>query len=111
MAKLGTLKLTGASGTIYDFNVYSADAVWVEGLACVYYISKRIEKAGGGGNHAHIYVGETEDLAERYVDHHKQACFDRHRYNCISIHQQSTVQTRLRIEKDLIEALDPPCNG
>lgn len=64
MAKLGTMQLKGASGTAYDFNVYSADANWTDGLACVYYVSKRTAKAAGGADHKHIYVGETEDMKE-----------------------------------------------
>ncbi len=111
MAKLGTMQLKGASGTAYDFNVYSADANWTDGLACVYYVSKRTAKAAGGADHKHIYVGETEDMKERHVDHHKQACFERHGYNAISIHRESNAQAHLRIEADLVRGLDPVCNG
>jgi hypothetical protein len=111
MAKLGTLQLKGASGTTYGFNVHTADAIWADGLACVYYVSKRTEIPGGAGDHTAIYVGETEDMKERHLDHHKQECFDRHGCNAISIHRESNAQTRLRIEADLRRALDPPCNG
>jgi hypothetical protein len=111
MAKIGTLKLTGASGTVYEFNVYNADVTWKEGLACVYYVSKRTPKEDGGGSHAAIYVGETEDMSARHLDHHKQDCFEKHGYNAISIHQESDARARLRIEADLIKALDPTCNG
>jgi hypothetical protein len=111
MAKLGSLQLKGASGTTYDFSVHTADANWSDGLACVYYVSKRTEKPGGGGSHAAIYVGETEDMKARHLDHHKQACFERHGYNAISIHRESSEQTRLKIEADLVRALALPCNG
>lgn len=111
MAKLGTLNLKGASGKVYEFDVYSADANWKAGIACVYYVSRRTEKNDGGFEHAKIYVGETEDMKERHLDHHKQECFVRQKYNSISIHKESNAQSRLRIEKDLVAALDPPCNG
>jgi hypothetical protein len=111
MAKIGSMRLTGASGMIYEFNVYRADANWIEGLACVYCVSKRTPKSDCGGTHNYIYIGETEDMAARHLDHHKQECFERHGYNAISIHRESDAQTRLRIEADLVKALDPPCNG
>jgi hypothetical protein len=111
MAKLGTLTLKGVSGTEYAFDVYPADANWADGIACVYYVSKRTTKADGGGTHAAIYIGETEDLKNRHVDHHKQECFERNGYNCISIHHESNASARLRIETDLVKAINPPCNG
>lgn len=110
MAKIGTLTLKGASGATYSFDVYPADANWAENIACVYYVSKRTEKPGGGGSHTAIYVGETEDLKDRHADHHKQKCFEKHGYNCISIHHEKSAKARLQIEEDLREAYDPPCN-
>lgn len=111
MAKLGTLTLKGASGKSYDFNVYSSGGDWKEGVACVYYVSKRTKKSDGSGNHTHIYVGETEDLKDRMASHHKQACFDKHNYNAVSVHRKSGgASARQTVEQDLIKALKPPCN-
>jgi hypothetical protein len=110
VAQIGPLKLTGASGRVYQFTVYSADTVWKDGVACVYYISKRTQKPEGGGSHAAIYVGETQDLKNRHLDHHKQQCFERHGYNCISLFIENSSERRLLIEKDLVEAVKPPCN-
>lgn len=107
MAKLGTLTLTGASGTKYEFTVYSSDTDFRSGVACVYYISHRDNSA----KHTNIYVGQTEDVSDRHEDHHKQDCFEKHGYNAISLHLEESERTRLRIEKDLIASLDPPCNG
>jgi hypothetical protein len=84
---------------------------WAAGVACVYYVSKRTPKPEGGGTHAHIYIGETQDIKDRFANHHCQECFERHGYNCISILQESNAQRRLTIESDLVRALDPPCNG
>jgi hypothetical protein len=112
MAKLGELILKGASGTSYTFDVYPSDVTWKDGIACVYYVSKRTPKADGtGGTHAVIYVGETEDLKNRHVDHHKQECFDQHGCNAISILQEGDAKRRLQIEADLVKGLNPPCNG
>jgi predicted GIY-YIG superfamily endonuclease len=102
-----TLTLKGASGTNYQFAVYTSDTVWNANVACVYYMSKR----DNTGTHTKIYVGETGDMKTRHVDHHKQECFDRHGCNAISILQEGNGQRRVQIETDLIKALDPPCNG
>lgn len=111
MTELGTLTLTGQSGTEYTFDVYPADTDWNPGVACVYYISNRTPKSDGGWTHSAIYIGETNDLRDRLANHHKQACFDRHDYNAISIYQLSDSDDRLIAEDDLITAIDPPCNG
>lgn len=110
MSKLGSLTLTGASGTEYGFDVYSSDTSWKDDVSCVYYISHREVKADGGGTHTKIYIGETSDLKDRLSNHHKQSCFDRHDYNAISIHQEANETRRLGIEADLIDALNPQCN-
>ncbi len=69
------------------------------------------EDADGTGTHSQIYVGETEDLKERMADHHKQSCFESNGYNAISIHRESNHYSRAAVEKDLIDSLNPPCNG
>jgi len=110
MSKLGTLTLKGQSGTEYDFNVYKWDTDF-EDIGAVYYISKRTEKPDGYGTHTKIYIGQTGDMLERFGDHHKSECFENHDVNAISIHQEANESTRLTIEEDLIDALNPPCNG
>jgi predicted GIY-YIG superfamily endonuclease len=102
-----TISLKGASGNTYTFDVYTADTNWRDSVACVYYVSKR----DSSGNHTNLYVGETEDLKSRHLDHHKQQCFERNGYNAISILMESNATKRLQIEKDLVRALKPPCNA
>jgi predicted GIY-YIG superfamily endonuclease len=102
-----TITHKGASGNAYAFDVYTSDTDWRDGAACVYYVSKR----DSAGNHIHIYVGETEDLKNRHLDHHKQQCFERSGYNCISILMESNATKRLQIEKDLVRALTLSCQG
>ena len=110
MEKTATLILTGALGIKYTFNVYPYGTKF-KAIGAVYYISKRTEKADGTGSHDKIYIGETEDLSVRFDNHHKEPCFKMHNANCISIYQESDEEKRLIIEKDLIDALNPPCNG
>ncbi len=110
MAKLGILTLRGVSGKKYEFNVYDAKVDWQEDIACVYYVSKREVGSDKTGSHTAIYIGETGDLKTRHENHHRQQCFERHGYNCISVHLEPDQSTRLAIETDLIKAYDPPCN-
>jgi hypothetical protein len=55
-------------------------------------------------------VGQTGDLSNRPLNHHKKACFDRHGANALLILLESSERSRLAIERDLITALNPPCN-
>jgi hypothetical protein len=57
MAKYGTITFEGVSGTAYKFTAYSLDTSFKEGYGAVYFITKRTEKAEGGGSHTEIYVG------------------------------------------------------
>jgi len=109
MAKLGTVTLTGLSGNKYKFNVYPFNTTFKE-LGAVYYISNRTEN-NGKGSHSKIYIGMTGDLSTRFDNHHKEKCFNKRNANCKSILIEKNKETRLEIEADLIEALNPPCNG
>jgi len=110
MCKLGTLVLEGESGNKYDFNVYNWGAN-LSDIGAVYYISNRYKDSDGDWTHQRIYIGQTSDLSERFDDHHKAQCFEDHDANAISIHQEANESTRLTIEEDLIDALNPTCNG
>lgn len=106
MAKISTLTLTGASGRQYQFDVYPLDTEF-NSVAAVYAITKRNASA----NHTIIYIGQTDDLSERFDNHHKATCFKRQGANCVCIHVEKNEETRLAIERDLIKNYDPPCNG
>jgi hypothetical protein len=110
MAKLADYTITGKSGTKYTFGMYAYPGSW-NSVACVYIITKREVKTDGKGYHTHIYVGETEDLADRHDDHHKSDCFEKHGGNCIGILMEKGGQRRLDIETDIRNNGDKwPCN-
>ena len=71
MAKLGALKLTGASGQTYDFEVYDLNDDF-NAVGAVYTITHRARNEDGGYSHTVIYIGETSDLSTRFDDHHKK---------------------------------------
>ena len=110
MAKVGELTLIGKSGSSYEFSVYAIDTNF-RAVGAVYYISKRTSKPEGGGSHTALYVGQTEDLSERFNNHHKMDCCKKKGANCISVHLDGNEKSRLKKESDLVDAINPPCNG
>lgn len=106
MAKISTLSLKGASGRQYEFDVYPLDTEF-NSVGAVYAITKR----DASRNHTVIYIGQTDDLSERFDNHHKASCFYRHSANCVCIRAENNEETRLAIEKDLIANYNPTCNG
>ena len=109
MPKLGTLFLKGKSGTSYPFVVYSLDSNFSK-IPAVYVVTDR-HKNEESYSHNIIYIGQTDNLKERFENHHKQNCFDKHNANVLCIHQESSEKKRLTIETDLIEVKNAPCNG
>mgnify|MGYP001565336527 CR=1 FL=1 len=58
-----------------------------------------------------VYAGETEDLSERFNDHHKMPCIKRNGATHIHAHLNDSEDARLDEEADLIAKWSPPCNG
>jgi hypothetical protein len=109
MAKLADYPVTGKSGAKYTFEVYHKDSSWNE-VGAVYLVTKRTIKPDGGGEHMHIYVGQTENLKERFANHQKEECFASHGANCVCVSQVSSEQSRLAIEADILAEGKWPCN-
>ncbi|MEI8341203.1 MAG: hypothetical protein WCH43_06660 [Verrucomicrobiota bacterium] len=110
MPKLCDLILTGASGKKYTLEAYPLSTTF-KALGGIYAISKRILNQDKTGTHTVLYVGQTGDLSARFNDHHKEDCWTRNSANCISILLEGTEARRLAIESDLVNAINPPCNG
>jgi len=109
MASLGTIIFKGKSGKEYTFNIYNLDSSWDE-IAVVYVVTRAEPKPNGGNTHQVIYIGETDNLKERFSNHHKQSCFDKNKANRLCTFHVIDNETRLAIESDLIGSHDTPCN-
>ena len=109
MTKLGTIAFTGVSGSKYEFTAYSRNTEF-KAVGAVYFMTRRQKKSGAKYSHTLIYVGETGDLSGRPLSHHRKACFDKEGANCVCIYLEGTKTTRLKIETDLRDNYDPPCN-
>lgn len=110
MASLGALTLTGKSGKKYDFEIFGFNTNF-NAVPGVYAVTKREQTGNGNWTHTVIYIGQTEDMAERHDDHHKEACFKRNQANCLCYHRDGNEASRLAKEGDLTAAYNPTCNG
>lgn len=109
MTKFGTVTFTGSSGQNYTFSAYYRDTTF-NSVGAVYFMTKRAKKSDNTFSHTRIYVGETGDLSNRPLNHHRKACFDRNGANCVCIYLENNQKQRYAIEHDLLEKYDPPCN-
>jgi excinuclease UvrABC nuclease subunit len=98
---------TGASGAKYSFYVYP----WGTDLRQVGGVYMILRKESQNGNYDVLYVGQTNDLSERFDNHHKQPCFDRNRKTHIAAMVEPSEVRRLKIEADLIKKYNPSCNS
>jgi len=100
-----TITATGESGTQYEFQIFPWGTSFNR-VAAVYLVLKKQPN-----QYTVLYVGETEDLKERFENHHKQGCFDRNGKTHIGVLQEGIGTRRLRIEADLVANYNPTCNG
>jgi hypothetical protein len=104
MAKLGTIAL-GKPGQSYAFNIYERNTDF-KAIGAVYVMSK----VNKDDRYKIIYVGQTGNLSDRPVNHHKTECFDEHGADKLLIHAEEHEKTRLEIETELVRYYNPPCN-
>jgi predicted GIY-YIG superfamily endonuclease len=107
---MATLTLSGISGQKYEFIIYSKDTDF-HAVGAVYAITRAYHKLNEiKSSHHLIYIGQTDDLSQRFDYHHQLNCFNRHKWNRICIHLDENETSRLEKERDLIDNYDPICN-
>jgi hypothetical protein len=109
MARFGTIVFEGVSGQKYTFTAYSRDTSF-KAPGAVYFMTKRTEVPNSGASNIKIYVGQTGDLSNRPLNHHRKSCFDRFGANCVCIYLEEDNNMRNSIEMDIMRKYDPPCN-
>jgi hypothetical protein len=100
VARLGTMKLEGTSGTVYRFHIYSWMATF-KSVGAVYFVTRRFEKTGGGFHHKRVYLGQTPDLSHAFDKHSEKGSFNEQAVNCICVHRENDAGQRAKIEQDL----------
>ena len=108
MSKIADATFRGQTGT-YNFGVYSTDTLFID-VGAVYIFSKRIVGSDGTGTHTFLYIGQTNSLEERIPYHEKWPCVQRNGVNCICVHQDDDLHSRITKEIDLLAVNNPPCN-
>jgi len=103
----GTVVWVGKSGEKYIYTIYTIGASFNEVPGNYVFAKKTIENT-----FTPIYIGETEDLSERFDNHHKMPCIKRNLASHITVHKSSpSAATRKAEEQDLIDNYDKVCNG
>lgn len=100
-----TIQWPGASGKSYTYYIYAIGASLKAEAGN--YIFARAES----NTYVPIYIGETENLSERFDKHHKKDCIEAEGATHIHAHLNADEQARLAEESDLIAKWKPPCNG
>lgn len=105
MANIESVKVKGFSGKEYSMDCYSLASSW-QVVSGVYVVGRR----EGNGNITALYVGETENLKQRFENHHKQICFNKNSANVLCWISENNASNRLAIETDIRRQLNPTCN-
>jgi hypothetical protein len=94
---------------MYRFAVYQmGDALMPFGG--VYAVTLRQKDRDGYYSHQILYVGQAGDLSTLFDTHNKLECFKRHKAKCVCVRLDEDEESRLRVESDLIQQQNPPCN-
>ena len=102
------VRWTGNSGSVYDFELYPISTDFNPIGAC-YIFTKRMNT----GDWQDIYIGQTQDLSERFDNHHAMPCIRQNgaTHICIYTAGMHDPVARTIVENDLLINRNPPCNG
>lgn len=101
----------GASGDLYRFELYPMGTEFHPNVGGVFLFVAPVP-----GNYGAVYVGETEEfndrLFTRLTRHPRFESARRHGATMLGVHLVTAgVAERARIEADLRQKLNPPCNA
>ena len=100
-----TIEWVGQSGKTYKYWIYPIGQSF-KAQAGNYIFARQTKP----NTYLPIYIGQTEDLSERFDDHHKKDCIKREGATHIHAHLNADKQSRLDEESDLIAKWLPTCN-
>lgn len=99
-----TLNVTGKSGTVYSFYLHPIGTSYKK-IGGVYFFVKKT-----ADSYTPIYVGITNDLSERFDDHHKMSCIKKNGATHLLTRAEEDEKKRQTIEKDILLAINTSCN-
>jgi predicted GIY-YIG superfamily endonuclease len=106
MADAPSMLWPGKSGKEYKYWIYTIGTTFTDKKGANYIFAKETTK----GSYKPIYIGQTDDLSERFDNHHKMPCIKRNGATHIHVHINTDESSRLKEESDLIEKWNPICN-
>lgn len=106
MTDVPTVIWTGASGKKYTYYVYKLPPNFVAKPGNYIFA-----KTNSQNQWEAAYIGETENLSERFDNHHAMPCINRNGATHIQAHvTNGGKQARLNEETDLVRNYNPTCN-
>ena len=106
MAEHGTITFKGKSGEGYKYWIY--DLSDTHAAVPANYIFVKETKPN---SFRPIYIGETEDISDRFDNHHKMPCIKRNGASHLCAHKSSAdKKVRCAEEADLVANYSPICN-
>jgi len=100
-----TIEWTGESGQTYKYWIYPIGHT-LKAEAGNYIFARETKP----NTYAPVYIGQTENLNERFDNHHKKDCINGQKATHIHAHLNAKKQARLDEEADLIAKWQPFCN-
>ena len=106
MSHAPTINWRGRSGREYAYHIYPIGTEF-KSAPGNYVFAKQTRP----NTFQPIYIGETEDLSQRFDNHHKMPCIRRNGATHITVHANyNGEQARKAEEADLIANYRPICN-
>jgi len=106
MTDEGTIKWPGQSGKEYTYWIYRIGTSY-KSEPGNYIFAKETNP----NTFKPIYIGQTDDLSERFDNHHKMPCIRQNSSTHIHVHINAEGERqRLAEEADLINRWHPACN-
>lgn len=108
MGKVADTTICGASGAKYEFEVYTLDTSF-KNIGAVYIFTKGIVN-DVKRNRDFLYIGQTEELADRIYSHEKWPCLESNDVHFVCVNVDENENSRQRKEADLLQAVETTCN-
>ena len=107
MVSEGTYNWPGKSGGEYAYRIYKLPASFNDTPGNYIFAVETSPRTW-----TPIYIGETEDLSERFDQHHAMPCISEYLATHIHVHANDGGRAdRDNEADDLIARWDPPCNA
>lgn len=106
MADLGAIKWDGQSGKEYEYHIYTLDETH-KAIPANYVFVKQTEPK----RYRPLYVGETNNISERFENHEKWPDLKKNGVTHVCTHESSSdKKVRTNEESDIIAKWKPVCN-